>query len=130
MAVQALNFRRNVLVLEDGDIEWVLMEHFLTKVKPFDISSFRAKNASEALSLLATHNIDLCLFDYYLFGETGVDVVMQMREQKITTPVIMITGLDDDDIQTKITAYGLNDTLNKEHLSVETLSEALSKYLS
>jgi DNA-binding NarL/FixJ family response regulator len=104
------------------------MKQLLKQVSAFDIEAHCVKHSAAAFEVLASHHIDICLFDYYLDGETGVDVALEMHKRDIQIPIIMITGLDEDELLVKVTDHGIETAVSKEYLSVEQLTQALLKY--
>jgi FixJ family two-component response regulator len=46
----------------------------------------------------------------------GIDLANRLRDQDITTPIILITGYPDENIPAKAAAAGLKHVLLKPHL--------------
>lgn len=120
----------NVLVVDDGEIELKLMEYFISQIKQWDISCFQAQSAEQAIVILQNTPIDLCLFDYYLAGETGVELAQQLIELGIRKPIVMVTGLDDDELQGLVLDQGIVHTLSKEDLSPESIAKSIQAAIS
>ncbi|MDR5901112.1 putative bifunctional diguanylate cyclase/phosphodiesterase [Halomonas icarae] len=80
-----------------------------------------ADSGEAALSLLATHRVDLVLLDACMPGVDGFSVCRKMRTcpDHAWLPVIMVTGLEDDcSVETAFEA-GVSDYVNKPiHWSV------------
>ncbi|WP_448095907.1 response regulator [Luteibacter yeojuensis] len=54
-----------------------------------------ARSGAEALSLLATHCVDLVITDHAMPHMTGMQLAVQLRERYPTLPVVMATGYAD-----------------------------------
>jgi len=54
-----------------------------------------AKDGAEALSALQRDQYDLVLLDMYMPRMTGLELLEHMRELKMQTPVLMLTGNDN-----------------------------------
>ncbi len=55
-----------------------------------------ATNGDDALELAGRLQPDLYILDVVMPGQTGLDVVRQLRVQGDTAPVILLTAQDDD----------------------------------
>lgn len=69
-----------------------------------DLEVFTAESGGEALELIKRDRYDIILMDVMLGDMEGFDVIRQIREQGIQTPVIIISGRDED----YDTLYGLS----------------------
>ena len=82
-----------------------------------------------AADILERNVFDLILLDVMLPGMDGFEVVHHLRESKISTPVIMLTALDD--VKNKITGLdsGADDYMTKPFVPEELLARirALSR---
>ena len=54
-----------------------------------------AHSAEAATAALAGHDFEVALLDVHLDGESGIDVLAQMRVQHPTVAAVMVTGEDD-----------------------------------
>ena len=88
-----------------------------------------ALGGREGLRLLDDERPDLLLLDVMMPGMDGFEVVHHLRESKISTPVIMLTALDD--VKNKITGLdsGADDYMTKPFVPEELLARirALSR---
>ena len=74
-----------------------------------------AETGEEALSLLSRNTYDVVLLDYILPGISGLNVLQWMHEQKVDTPVIMMTGMGSEGIAVEVMKLGAYDYIRKEH---------------
>jgi two-component system cell cycle response regulator CtrA len=67
----------------------------------------------EAIELLRTYEYDIVILDFMLPDMKGADVIREMRRMKNTTPVLVLSGLSDQ--QTKVRSFetGADDYLVK-----------------
>lgn len=72
-----------------------------------------ATDKKSALDLMAAEHFDLCLLDYRLPDGTGHDVVREMRNSSIETPVFMITGYADKDLVINSLNMGIHQFMEK-----------------
>ena len=120
----------SVTLIEDDDAHAELFVLHLNKIEglSFDITCF--KTGSEAIKAIGSKRPDLLFVDYKLAGETGVDVITQLRSQGVNVPIIAITSNKDTYIAAEITRAGADDYLDKRDLSSENLVALLDRMLA
>ena len=115
-----------ILVIEDdADIRNLL--HFNLEKEGF--TAIEAGDGVTGLAMAREQKPSLVLLDLMLPGMDGFEVVHHLRESKISTPVIMLTALDD--VKNKITGLdsGADDYMTKPFVPEELLARirALSR---
>ena len=116
-----------VLVVED---EASIREMIALNLRLAGMEAVEADSAEAALPLLEQKpGCDAAILDVMLPGMDGFEVVHHLRESKISTPVIMLTALDD--VKNKITGLdsGADDYMTKPFVPEELLARirALSR---
>src|SRR5690348_18097484 len=114
--------KTKILIVEDDSHILLGLEEVL-KGEGFDVGS--CDRGDQALDAVAKHRPALILLDVMLPGLSGYDICKQLRSQKITTPILMLTakgqeidkvvGLDlgADDYVTK--PFGVRELLARIH---------------
>lgn len=72
-----------------------------------------APDSATALSLLQAHNMDLILLDLRLGQESGIDLLVRIREVWTEIPVLMVTAYADTKSAIAALKYGAKDYINK-----------------
>ncbi|PLX22057.1 DNA-binding response regulator [Candidatus Parcubacteria bacterium] len=80
------------------------MEHYTVDV---------AYNGEDAIEKIELNSYDLIILDIMLPKKSGIDVVKQLRDDKIETPVIMLTAKDTIEDRVKGLDAGADDYLVK-----------------
>src|SRR5262249_42839662 len=75
----------------------------------------RCRTAADALIVLAQSTFDLVLLDYGLPDMTGLDLLHTLTREGITAPVLMITGMGDEHLATRVMRAGALDYVVKDH---------------
>jgi diguanylate cyclase (GGDEF)-like protein/PAS domain S-box-containing protein len=114
------------LLLVDDDEE----DAFLTRELLSDVSNLKCDvkmvhNAAAAVHELRDGTYDVCLLDYRLGGETGLDVLALATSQGSNVPCIMLTGQDDQEIDSASLAAGAVDYLVKGSFDGEALARTI-----
>ena len=78
-----------------------------------DIEVCTASGGNEALRLIDAEKPDLVLLDVHMEEMTGVEVLKKMREKANDTKVIMVTGVDDQDIINEANSWGIRGYVHK-----------------
>lgn len=109
-----------LLLVDDNEVRQIiwkpLLEHEGYRVLP-------AGNGEEALQLLAAELVDLVLLDVKMPGKSGFEVLEILREQHPSDqlPVIMMTGLDQDQDIVKGFKLGANDYIDPENVGQDVV---------
>ena len=97
-----------ILLVDDNEVRQIiwrpLLEHEGYRV-------LAAVNGEEALQILSQELVDLILLDVKMPGKSGFEVLEILREQRSAEelPVMMMTGLDQDEDIVKGFHLGAND---------------------
>ncbi len=74
----------------------------------------QAEDGDSASKLIERTPADVVLMDVRLPGQSGVSVLREMRERGITTPVILVTTFDDDEMFFRAIQAGANGFIRKD----------------
>lgn len=117
---------KKVLLVDDDENYLLMIRRMLRQKGGLDYNIVLAEKKSTALAMLATEKFDICLLDYGLSdGDTGLDVLREASERGYKIPFIMLTCLDDLEVDTQAMNLGAVDFLLKEHLSADLLERSL-----
>jgi DNA-binding response OmpR family regulator len=101
-----------ILVVDDSTTNVVLLEAILDE-KGYRIET--ALNAKEAYAIIAQEIPDLILLDLLMPKISGFDFLAQIRssEKTLSTPVIVVSALTDEENIAKIMEMGAIDFIKK-----------------
>ncbi len=105
--------------LSDTVKEWLLYEQF-------DVET--AHSGPEAMEQLEFSTFDLVILDWHLPGMDGIDICKNYRAAGGTTPIIMLTGMDNAEERQAGLRAGANDYLKKP-FKLKELSQRLKSLL-
>jgi len=83
-----------------------------------------AENGKQALVSLSEHDIDVILLDLSMPVMSGIEMLAALKEKSISTPVLILTTFDDDELILKGLTLGASGYLLKD-VSLEALIEAI-----
>jgi PAS domain S-box-containing protein len=81
--------KTKILVIDDEESIRFTFERFLQGAG-YEVET--AESYKEAFARIAENDFDLIFADIILGGETGVDILREVKERRLTSPVVMITG--------------------------------------
>ncbi|MBV2129120.1 response regulator [Arsukibacterium indicum] len=125
MVVQA-----KILLVEDDEDDYILTRSHLDELPAFECKLTWVTNLTEGLQKLAEGNFDICLLDYQLGAETGLALLKQAIDTGISTPIIMLTGQPDKQLDLQALEYGAADFLVKGELGDARFARAIRYALS
>ncbi|HWO42073.1 MAG TPA: ATP-binding protein [Candidatus Eisenbacteria bacterium] len=111
-----------VLFVEDNDDDALLIQEALADTV---IKIDRAERLSSALEKLSAGDIDAVLLDLSLPDAHGLDTIARVRSHSPGVPIVVLTGLDDEEAAVKAVEQGAQDYLNKGHVHGQLLARSL-----
>lgn len=84
---------KNILVADDSETITTILT---TALKSEGYRVTTATDGSEAYRLGLTGDFDLAILDQLMPGLLGLEIIDRWRAEGVGTPVIVLTGVDDD----------------------------------
>ncbi len=107
-----------VLLVEDDEIDKLMVERTLTKCSRFiEFATDSAGSLSEANESLNTMEYDVVLLDLMLPDSKGLETVRRIKEINLHIPIVVLTGLDDEQAALSAINDGAMDYLVKGQIS-------------
>lgn len=107
------NDKIRVFLIEDDSDDAELIKLMLTRFENAQFIFNHAKNLEDGLARFKKSNYDVILLDLGLPDCTGFDTFIQTRDQVSKKPIIILTGLFDEDLGVKAVREGAQDYLVK-----------------
>ena len=119
---------RILLVEDDKSLQRTLARLFKTQSFAVDVTA----SGKEAIYLAKTNDFDVLVLDLMLPDIDGFEVCRQLRREKVATPIIMLTALDEIENRIKGLDTGADDYLPKPFHAGELLARirALARRVS
>lgn len=114
----------NILLVEDnpGDV-FIIKDLIKSTGTRFSIR--HSSLLAEAIQLSGQQDFDVILLDLGLPDSIGLDTLKKLQVSKIKAPVVVMTGLDDEDIALASLKEGAQDYLVKNRLTSEYIHRAI-----
>jgi DNA-binding response OmpR family regulator len=116
----------HVLLVEDSSADAVLVQRQLARLEQPRYRVTTVGRFSDALVTLADGSVEAVLLDLGLPDRSGLDTVRHMRRVARQIPIVVLTGVEDDDLGLACIGAGADDYLSKSTMSALSLARALS----
>lgn len=111
-----------VLLVDDSPGDRLIVQRLLGRATARRIDVVVAKTYTAGLHELTRRTFDVCLVDYRLGHHSGVALIRDALAAAVTTPMVVLTGLDDAQREAEARAAGAVDYLDKCKLTCDQLS--------
>ncbi|MBN2038599.1 MAG: diguanylate cyclase [Spirochaetes bacterium] len=126
-----------VLIVDDDRIIRVAVQRILNR-NSNAYSIDEADSRSAMMDMLKKNEYDCIILDYFLRDTEGLHLLEDLKQMKIQTPVIMMTGQGDEMIAVRTLKAGAYDYLPKSILNhndaaeilIYTIQNTVDKYLA
>lgn len=115
-----------ILCIEDDKVDRKIVERTLRRKFGDELNFETAASAETAYQKVeANGNFDIILLDYQLGSTTGMEVLQEFNDRKVDSPVILLTGLGDEQIAIEALKLGAYDYFTKDQLSSERIIQSI-----
>lgn len=116
-----------VLLIDDSHAQYTLISDFLnivsTKQREYTVEW--ASTYNEGRRLLQQNTYDVCLCDYELGDQVGLDLIRETVEKQISIPMILLTGHGTYALDIQAMRAGAVDYLDKTSLKPKNLERSI-----
>ncbi len=114
-----------VLLVEDNPGDVFLLQEFLKEVTTVVVDLMPVERLSEALSYLASEIFDVILLDLSLPDSQGLETFVIAHHQAKATPIIVLTGINDETLALRAIQEGAQDYLVKGQVTGDLLVRSM-----
>ncbi|MGE4003924.1 MAG: response regulator, partial [Planctomycetaceae bacterium] len=113
-----------ILLIEDDPVDQQLINRSLSQLR-LSIDLVCEFSLNDGLSQLAKGKFDIVLTDLSLPDSFGLESVQRIRERDEIIPIIVLTTLDDKEVEFTSLSVGAQDYLLKDHATPHNLERAI-----
>jgi two-component system sensor histidine kinase/response regulator len=117
---------KKVLLVEDDPADARLVQTALADSRGVRFDVRRVACMAEALKCIATAHFDVVLLDLSLPDCAPRETVERIRGEFQKTPIVVLTGLDDEDFGRSMVQFGVQDYLIKGQFDSRLLARSLT----
>ena len=116
----------HVLLIEDDEDDYLITRALLSKAQSIDCELDWARSFDDGLDRILSREYDACLVDYRLGARTGLDLLQEVNHAGgVETPIILLTGQGDLEVDLNAMAAGAADYLSKEQIDAPLLERSI-----
>lgn len=115
----------NVLLVEDDEDDFIITQDLLSDIESADYHLHWASSYEEAIKCFSERDYDVCLIDFRLGKVSGLQLIEEIIEAGFRTPIILMTGQGNRDVDLQAMERGAMDYLNKEDVTANLLERSI-----
>lgn len=115
-----------LLLVEDNPADARLVRELLRECRGGRLQVVHAGRLEHALELAATEPVDVMLLDLTLPDSSGLDTVRRACASVPELPIVVMTGVEDEDVALRAVAEGAQDYLVKGEIEPPLLQRSLA----
>jgi signal transduction histidine kinase len=120
-----MNLSIKVLLIEDNALDARLVRDYLAEVSGAHYDIDHCTRLSDGIDRLTKHDIDVVLLDLTLPDSSGIETLSEIVKTAPESPVIVLTGLGDEEVSSNAVQKGAQDFLEKNGLSEKILQRSI-----
>ena len=126
MRIKNINSRKfNILLIEDNLGDTRLIQEILNEADNFSFNLIFARNLSDGLRFIEEAVLDVVLLDLTLPDSKGFQTIVRIREKAKDIPIIILTGLKDENFARKAVHAGAQDYFVKGQIDSNPLARSI-----
>ena len=114
-----------ILLIEDDEDDYELTRKLLADLPEAQLELSWVRDYKRGIQESRTGRYDVCLVDYRLGAESGIDLLRELVANGNPMPVILLTGHDDRELDVRALQAGAADFLVKGEVSAALLERTI-----
>ncbi|MEZ0483263.1 hybrid sensor histidine kinase/response regulator [Fibrella aquatica] len=114
-----------VLLVEDDEDDYILTRTLMSVPENRNLRLDWVEGYEEALERILAKEYDVYLIDYRLGERTGIELIQEATDSGCQSPMILLTGQDDQSIDYSAMAIGASDYLVKGRIDAQLLGRSV-----
>lgn len=115
-----------LLLIEDDDADAALLASSISRMSGRRFEIERAATLAEAHVKLGEIKASAILLDLSLPDASGLEAIESLAEAKVQLPIIVLTGIDDEELGRDLIRCGAQDYLPKSELTSSSISRSIT----
>ncbi|WP_051540800.1 bifunctional diguanylate cyclase/phosphodiesterase [Ahrensia sp. 13_GOM-1096m] len=116
---------KSILMVDDDPDDVFIIRDALSDISDEEYKITIANDPLVALKILERKSFDVILTDYRMGALTGIDLIKQIRSKGLSTPIILLTGVSQRELDDKALAAGASDYLSKADINGPLIERAI-----
>src|SRR5689334_20527308 len=113
-----------VLLVEDDEDDYIITRDFFAEMKGARFTLTWVQSFEKGLETMVLNRHHVCLVDYRLGAHNGIELLRAAQQGGCQSPVILLTGAGEHEIDMEAMQAGAADYLVKTELQSNTLERS------
>lgn len=113
------------MLIEDDEDDYIITQDTISEIPGEMYELDWASNYEDGLKAIYANVYDIFLLDYRLGKENGLELLRKMSKEIHNTPLILLTGQGDRELDFEAMEAGASDFLVKSDLSPDLLDRSI-----
>jgi two-component system cell cycle sensor histidine kinase/response regulator CckA len=114
-----------VLIIDDDEDDFIIARDLFNEISPTRYTVQWATSFHEGVAYLSRCDHDVYLIDYRLGAETGIDLIKEAQASGCSSPIILLTGQGESEIDLVAMRAGAEDFLVKGEITAKELERSV-----
>lgn len=114
-----------ILVIDDDEDDFLMLKELLLEGRERKFSLEWVSSYEEGKQALTRKNHKICFLDYRLGAQTGLDLLKEMMLADCKTPMILLTGYGEHEVDLEAMRIGAADYLVKDQITPALLERSI-----
>jgi len=114
-----------ILLFEDNPGDARLFTETLKDISSQHYEITHVESLAEGLAILADKAMDIILLDLGLPDSQRLDTLIKLKSQVLGIPIVVLTGIDDEETALNAVQQGAQDYLVKQKINAEVISRVI-----
>jgi DNA-binding NtrC family response regulator len=123
------NMMVRILHVDDLEEEFILLRELLSAVEGITFELQWAPNIQTAMQAIHDVKFDVCLVDYQLGIDRGLDFIQAALANGITIPFVLLSGRKDRSVEREALKMGARQCIDKNEITTSMLLKAIQDVL-
>ena len=114
-----------ILLIEDNPADAVLVKEMLAETRSFDSELIHVDRFEKCCALPNREQVDIVLLDLTLPDVQGLETVVKTCDIMAGKPIVVMSGIEDEELAIKALQEGAQDYLVKGHVDSDLLARSI-----
>lgn len=114
-----------VLLVDDDEDDYILFRDMLADISQGAYRLDWAPDEKTAIEKIESRVYDICLMDFRLGERDGIEIFHEIKQRRIQTPIIIMTGYGAYDLDVHAMMEGAADYLEKKNINANLLERSI-----
>ena len=114
-----------VLHVDDLEEEFILVRELLSTVQGIDFEFQWIPDPRQAIQVIRDVKFDVCVVDYYMGLDNGLEFVRAAVASGVSTPFILMSGQKDRAVELEALNIGVRQCIDKNDITTSILLKAI-----